>query len=60
MTTVRRNIGKEIQPDGKLQISRIEIYQMVSPARGNVIQQFLGQITVGINQSNPVSKGYVL
>jgi hypothetical protein len=34
MPVVRRNVGQRIQPDWKLKIAGIEIYQVIRTARG--------------------------
>lgn len=60
MPVIRRDIGEQIHPDGKFNVARIEIYQVVRAFGRNVIQQFLGQITVWVNQSNAMSKLNVL
>jgi hypothetical protein len=60
MPVIRRYIGEQVKPNRKLNVPRIEIYQMVSALGRDVIQQFLGQIAVRVNQSNAMSKGNVL
>ncbi len=48
------------KPDGEFEVARIEIYQMIGPPGRNVVQQFLGQIAVGVNDPDSMSKGDVL
>src|SRR5439155_8515338 len=60
VSVVWRDIGQHVQADGKFNITRIEIHQMIGACRRNVVQQFLGQIAVWIDEANTVSKGDVL
>jgi hypothetical protein len=60
MPVIRRDIGEQVKSNGKFNVARIEIYQMVSTFGRNVIQQFFGQITMRVNQSNAVPKLDVL
>ena len=60
MPIIRRHIADYIQSDGEFKVAGIEIHQMVGAARGNVVQQFLGQIAVRVNDANAMSKGDVL
>ena len=50
----------DIQSDGEFKVARIEIHQMVGTLRRNVVQQFLGQIAVRVNDANAMSKCDVL
>ena len=49
-----------VQADGEFEVAGIEIHQMVGTGRGNVVQKFLGQITVRVNHANAMSEGDVL
>jgi hypothetical protein len=60
MLVIRRHIANDIQSNREFKVARIEIHQMVGTLGRNVVQQFFGQIAVGINQANTVSKGDVL
>src|SRR5258708_17783025 len=60
MPVIRLNIGEQVKPYRKLNVTRIEIYQVVGTLGRNVIQQFLCQIAVRVNQSDAMSKLDVL
>jgi len=60
MPVIRCYIGEQVKPDREVNVARIEIYQMVSALGRYVIQQFLGQIAVRVNQSNTMPKFDVL
>ena len=60
MPVIRRHIADDVQSDGEFQVARIEIHQMIRPLRRDVVQQFLGQVAVRVNDANAVSKGDVL
>ena len=60
MPLVPGNISKQVQGDGEFQVRRIEIYQVVGAPAGNVVQQFLGQVTVRINEADAVTQRDVL
>jgi hypothetical protein len=60
MAVIRRDIGEHVQSDGKFKITRIEIYEMVGALRRDVMQQFLGQVAVGVNYPDSVAKGDML
>jgi len=60
MTVIRRDIRQHVQSDGKFKIARIEIHQMVGALGRNVVQQFLGQVAVGVNDPDSMAKGDVL
>ena len=60
MPIIRRDIGQEVQPDGELQVARIEVNEVIRTRRRDVFQQFLGEIAVRIDQTNAVSGGDVL
>lgn len=60
MPFVRRNIGEQIQADGVVEVSGIEINQVVGTGRRNVIQKYFGQITMRINHADTVPGLYVL
>jgi hypothetical protein len=57
---IRRHIGQYVQSNGKLEVPRVEIYQVIGPPGRDVVQQFLGQITVGVNDAYAVPKSDVL
>ena len=60
MPVIRWDIGQEVQPDGELQVAGIEIDQVIRPRGRDVMQQFLGEIPMGIDQSDAVTGGDVL
>ena len=60
MSVVWLHTTDDIQADGKFQVTRIEIDQVVGPLRRDVIQQFLGEIAVWINHANAVPQRDVL
>ena len=43
-------IRKQVKANGEVKVARIEIYQMVSAIRRNVVQKFLCQITMEIDR----------
>jgi hypothetical protein len=57
---VRLDIGKDVHADGVFKIAWVEIREMVSPLRWNVVQQFFGQVTVRINHANAMPERNVL
>ena len=57
---IRGHIGKQIEADGEVNITRIEIHHIIRSVRWNVVQQFLRQVSVRINQTNTMSKGDML
>ena len=60
MPLVLRHVRQQIEGDGEFQVRRIKINQMIgSPAR-DVIQQFLGQIAVRVNQADAMPQRDVL
>ena len=60
MTIVWFHTADDIQADGIFQIARIEIDQVVSPLRRDVIQQFLGEIAVRVNHPDTMAQRDVL
>ncbi len=60
MPVIRCDIGEQVKPDGKFNVARIEIYQVVGTLRRNVMQQLLGQVAVRVNQSDAMTKLDVL
>jgi hypothetical protein len=57
---VRDDIRQHIQPNREFEIARIEIYQVIGARGRNMVQQFFGQVAVGVNDANAVTKGDVL
>ena len=49
-----------VQSDGEFKVARIEIHQMIRPLGRNVVQQFLGQVAVRVNDADAMSKRDVL
>lgn len=60
MTVIGGYGADDIQADGKFQIARIEINQMIRPLRRDVIQQFFGEIAVRVNDPDAVPQRDVL
>src|ERR1017187_5685316 len=60
MAVIWGDIRKHIQSDGKFNITRIEIYQVISARGRNVVQQFLGQIAVRVNDAHSMTESNVL
>ena len=50
----------DIQADGEFQITRIKIHEMIRPLRRDVVQQFLGQFAVRVNDPDAMSQRDVL
>ena len=60
MPFILRHVRQQIQGDGEFQVGRIEIDQVVGAPAGNVVQQFLGQVAVRVNQADTVPERDVL
>ena len=60
MPVIGCHIANHIQADGKLNVARIEIHQMIRPFRRDVIQQFLGQVAVRVYDADAVAEHDVL
>ena len=60
MALIGRHTGQEIQTDGMLQVRRIEVNQIVGAPGRNVVQEFIGQIAVRIDEPDPVTGGDLL
>jgi len=60
VAAIRWDIREHVQSDGKLKITGIEICQVVGSVWWNVVQQFFGQIAVGINDTDSMSERDVL
>jgi hypothetical protein len=60
VAAVRDDIREHIQANREFEVARVEIYQVIGPPRRNMVQQFFGQIAVGVNDPDPMSKGDVL
>src|SRR4051812_18051370 len=60
MTVVDRNAIQGIESNRVVQVSRVKVNEIVGSSRWNMIEQFLGQITVGIDQADAVAGGDVL
>jgi hypothetical protein len=60
VAAIRVDVRQNVQADGEFQIARIEIYQVIGPPGRNVVQQLFGQVAVGVNDANSMSKGDVL
>jgi hypothetical protein len=57
---IRRHVADDVQSDGKFQVTWIEIHQMIRPRRRNVVQKFLGQVSVRVNDADAVAECDVL
>jgi hypothetical protein len=60
VAAIRWDIGQHVQPDGKLKITRIEICQVVGTMRGDVVQQFLRQVAMRVDNPDSMSTSDVL
>src|ERR1039458_988166 len=60
MAAVRVDVRQHVQPDGEFEIARIEIYEVVGVPGWNVVQELLGQVAVGVDDANAVTKGDML
>lgn len=49
MAILWRGLGEQIEPDGVIEVARVEIDRLLRPHGRNVIEQFLSQITMRIN-----------
>ena len=58
--SVGRDVSQEIHADGELEVARVEIDQVIGPSGRNVVEKFVRQIAVGINQSHAVPGGEML
>jgi len=52
--------ANDIQADGKFQVARIEIHQMIRPLWRDVVQQFFSQVAVWVNDPDPMPQRDVL
>ncbi len=57
---IGRDVCQWIEPDGELNVSGIEINEVIRPAGRNLAQQVLGKIAVGINDGDAVAPVDVL
>ena len=55
MPSLRRYVLQEIKTDGIVQIGWVEIYDIVGSPERDLIQDFFGQIAVGINDPHTVA-----
>ncbi len=60
MAAIRRHIGENVEPNWKLQITRVEVHEMVGAVRGNVVEDLFGKVAVGIDESDTMSEDDVL
>jgi hypothetical protein len=54
------DVGKRVQSDGEFDVPRVEIHEMIGPLRRDVVQQFLRQIAVRIDDADAMAERYVL
>jgi hypothetical protein len=57
---VLRHIRQQIQSNGEFQIGWVEINQVICPPAGDMVQQFLGQVSMRVNQPDTVTRRDVL
>jgi hypothetical protein len=57
---VLRHIRQQIQSNGEFQIGWVEINQVICPPAGDMVQQFLGQVSMRVNQPDTVTTRDVL
>ena len=50
MPVVGRYPSDKIDADGICKVGRVEIHEVVGSVHGNVLQDFLGEVTVRVNQ----------
>ena len=49
------DVGERIEGNGKVEITRVEVNQMICPMGRQVMQEFLREVTMGIDNGNPVA-----
>jgi hypothetical protein len=55
MAPLKGNILEEIEPDRVLQVCRIEVDHIVGPPAGDVVDQIMREVTVGIDHTNAMT-----
>mgnify|MGYP001556288600 CR=1 FL=1 len=55
MTVIIVCLREQVQPDGEVRIAGMEIHGLFSARRGDVIEQFLREIAVRINQADAMA-----
>lgn len=54
MTILRCGLGEQIEPDGVIEVARMEIYSLLGPLGRDVKKQILRQITMRVDESDTV------
>ena len=60
MSVVLRDVREQVQPDGEFQIAGVEVAEVVGTERRDVVQEFLRQVPVRVNEAHPIASGDVL
>ena len=60
MSAVRWHIPKHVDPDREVEVSGVEIHQVVGTIRRDVSEDLLGEIAVRVDESDAVAKVNVL
>ena len=55
MSLVGRGLGEQIQPDGVVEVARVEIHGLLGAASRDVIEQLGRQIPMRINETDAVA-----
>lgn len=55
MAILGRALGEQIEPDGVIKVSRVEIDSLLGPHGRDVIEQFLRQITMRVDETDAVA-----
>jgi len=57
---IRRNMGHQVHADGEIQVPWIEVAQVVRPGGRDVLEEFLGQIPMRVDEADAVAQRDVL
>ncbi len=60
VSVVLRDVRQEVQPDGKFQVARIEVAEVVGTGGWDVVQEVVGQVSMRVNEAHPIASGDVL
>lgn len=55
MAILGSGLGEQIQPDGVIEVARVEIHRLLRPHGRDVIEQFLRQIAMWVDESDAVA-----
>jgi len=60
VAVVWSHVRNQVEADGEFKVARIEVAEVVGPGGRNVVEKFLGQVAVGIDEAHAMPQGDML